>query len=262
MGGVAVNWSEQLEELHEESSRTHFLDIWTRRAMCEHLGPLPSRARVADIGCSSGYLLEDLATKLPDARLFGLDGVFAGLSLASKTLASLELAQGDVTELPYCEESFDAILCANLLEHVADDGVALGELRRVLRPGGRAILVVPRGRRLFDYYDRFLCHERRYGHGEMAAKAKSAGFELLADLHLGAPLYPAFWLVKKVNRVRFSALSGDALTARVARDIAKTNDSRLGQLLCAGERRLVERSRSLPFGIRGLTVLRRPRAVR
>ena len=29
----AVNWSEDLEELHEESSRTHFIDVWTRRAI-------------------------------------------------------------------------------------------------------------------------------------------------------------------------------------------------------------------------------------
>jgi hypothetical protein len=33
----AVNWSEDLEELHEESSREHFIDVWTRRSMLEYL---------------------------------------------------------------------------------------------------------------------------------------------------------------------------------------------------------------------------------
>ncbi len=37
----SVNWSEELKALHEESSRTHFLDRWTRSAMIERIGPLP-----------------------------------------------------------------------------------------------------------------------------------------------------------------------------------------------------------------------------
>ena len=53
----AVNWSEDLETLHEESSRTHFIDVWTRRAMLVRVGPLPAAPTVIDVGCSSGYLL-------------------------------------------------------------------------------------------------------------------------------------------------------------------------------------------------------------
>ena len=43
---TAVNWSEDLEELHEESSRTHFIDVWTRSAMLARVGSLPQRPRI------------------------------------------------------------------------------------------------------------------------------------------------------------------------------------------------------------------------
>src|SRR5665811_2073897 len=77
--GHAVNWSDELEELHEESSRTHFIDVWTRRAMIERLGHLPAAPTVIDVGCSTGYLLEDLRRAIPQARLIGVDLVAAGL---------------------------------------------------------------------------------------------------------------------------------------------------------------------------------------
>ena len=49
----------------------------------------------------------------------------------------------DIHDLPFRDGSFDALLCSHVLEHVEDDRRAMGELRRVLRPGGWAILMVP-----------------------------------------------------------------------------------------------------------------------
>jgi SAM-dependent methyltransferase len=253
----AVNWSAELEELHEESSRHHFIDRWTRRAMLELLGPLPANAVIADLGCSSGYLLEDLRAAHPDAALIGVDLVGSGLSKAHENVPDATLIQADVCDLPLSDASLDAAVSANLLEHVPDDEAALGELRRVLRPGARAVLVVPAGPETYDYYDRFLGHERRYARGELAAKAQRADLEVVEDVHLGSVLYPAFWLVKKRNRRRFDRLRGAALEARVAADIAATGDSRAGRLACAVERRLLRLGVRLPFGIRGLTVVRR-----
>lgn len=49
----------------------------------------------------------------------------------------------DITAIPFLESSFDVILCSHVLEHVADDGKAMRELFRVLKPGGWAVLLVP-----------------------------------------------------------------------------------------------------------------------
>lgn len=49
----------------------------------------------------------------------------------------------DIQDLPFQEEAFDLILCNHVLEHIPDDRRAMRELRRVLAPGGRALLLVP-----------------------------------------------------------------------------------------------------------------------
>jgi SAM-dependent methyltransferase len=49
----------------------------------------------------------------------------------------------DVTSLQFCDDAFDAVICNHVLEHVPDDRAAMRELRRVLAPGGWAILLVP-----------------------------------------------------------------------------------------------------------------------
>ncbi|MGB1586358.1 MAG: class I SAM-dependent methyltransferase [Thermoplasmatota archaeon] len=49
----------------------------------------------------------------------------------------------DLTDLPYADQSFDRIVCNHVLEHIPDDAAALAEMRRVLRPGGMAVLMFP-----------------------------------------------------------------------------------------------------------------------
>ena len=254
----SVNWSEDLESLHEESSREHFIDVWTRRAMRDRLGSLPARPTIADIGCSSGYMLEDLRAAHPGATLIGVDLIASGLRKAHVLVPQARLLQADACELPLRDSSLDAALSANLLEHIPNDVLALAELRRVLRPGARAVVVVPAGPRLYDYYDRFLGHERRYGPGELARKARSVGLKVLQDIYLGSLLYPPFWLVKQRNRRRFKDLTDDALQRRVAGDISHTKSSRAGWLACRIEDWLLRGGICLPFGIRTLAVLRCP----
>jgi SAM-dependent methyltransferase len=53
------------------------------------------------------------------------------------------MRRADITALPFAEGSFDAVLCVDVLEHIDNDARAIGELRRVLRPGGWALLRVP-----------------------------------------------------------------------------------------------------------------------
>jgi SAM-dependent methyltransferase len=253
---ASVNWSEDLEDMHEESSREHFLDVWTRQAMLSQLRKPEQLEVLADIGCSTGYLLEDLRAAYPDATLIGVDLIASGLRKAHALVPQARLLQADACALPLRDESVDAALSANLLEHIADDVRALAELRRVLRPGRRAIVVVPSGPQLYDYYDRFLGHERRYSPGELARKAREVGLEVLLDTHLGWLLYPPFWLVKTRNRRL--ALNPEQLRERVGSDISNTSNSRVGRLACLLEERMLRAGVTVPFGIRGLTVLRRP----
>jgi SAM-dependent methyltransferase len=257
--GLDVNWSDDLEALHREASRDHFLDVWTRRALLDAALPaLTPQGVVVDAGCSSGYLLEDLRAERADLQLIGVDLVAAGLRRAHDLVPEARLLLADVCDLPVEDETVDAVVSANLLEHVPDDVGALREFARVLRPGGRAAIVVPAGPSTYDYYDRFLGHERRYARGEMAAKGRDAGLRVVADHHIGSFLYPAFWAVKQRNRRRYRDPSEQEMQRLVERDIARTTDSRLGAATTALERKLIARGVGLPFGIRSFVVLERP----
>src|SRR5207248_2494208 len=109
------------------------------------------RGVVVDLGCSSGLLLAQLHVARPDATLVGVDLVATGLERARGVAPEATLVLADVTDLPFGDSTVDALSAANVLEHVTDDGAALAEIARVLRPGGRAALVVPLGPGLFDY---------------------------------------------------------------------------------------------------------------
>jgi SAM-dependent methyltransferase len=256
----SVNWSDDLEALHEESSRTHFLDRWTRSAIVERVGDVAPGGVIADVGCSTGYLLEDLIAAYPRVSLIGVDLVPGGLEKAHARSPSVRLLRADVGALPIADGVLDAVVSANLLEHVPDDLRALREFARVLAPGGRAVIVVPAGPATYDYYDRFLGHERRYEQGELAAKCAEAGLEPIEDLHIASLLYPAFWLVKQRNRRHHGALHGDALERRVAADIRRTHESHAGALAWRIEELMVRAGVRLPFGIRSLVLARRPPA--
>lgn len=73
-------------------------------------------------------------------RLRGLPDVSYVCGDLSRGLADTVL---DIRAMPYPDETFDAIICNHVLEHVPEDRQAMGEIRRVLRPHGWAILQVP-----------------------------------------------------------------------------------------------------------------------
>lgn len=76
-----------------------------------------------------------------------LSSVFSRMNNADYLTADLMnpqvMVQVDVTQIPYDDEHFDAVICNHVLEHVPDDARAMSELCRVLKKGGTAVLQVP-----------------------------------------------------------------------------------------------------------------------
>jgi ubiquinone/menaquinone biosynthesis C-methylase UbiE len=103
--------------------------------------------RVLDIGCGTGSLLVTLGRKEPDAVLTGLDPDPAALGRARRKAAragvQVSLDRGFADELPYPDASLDRVLSSMMLHHLdrADRARALTEAHRVLRPGGRFVLI-------------------------------------------------------------------------------------------------------------------------
>jgi ubiquinone/menaquinone biosynthesis C-methylase UbiE len=91
---------------------------------------------VLEIGCGTGLLLKEVHGLAKTAR--GIDISPGMLQLARKR--GLDVVEGDATDLPYPDESFDVVYSFKVLAHVRDIERALEEAKRVTRPGGLLIL--------------------------------------------------------------------------------------------------------------------------
>lgn len=111
------------------------------------LGQLALRPgeRLLDVGCGPGLLAEMAAAAVgPQGEVFGVDLSPSMVALARQRCALLPRVAFEVADaiaLPCDGERFDAVTCIQVLEYVADADRALAELKRVLRPGGRLLLV-------------------------------------------------------------------------------------------------------------------------
>lgn len=101
--------------------------------------------RLLDIGCGTGLFMERIREALPQAQVWGLDLVSGmleqGATRWSRHQGNALPVQGDSERLPFADGSFDAITCANSFHHYPHQDRAVAEMGRVLRPGGRLMLV-------------------------------------------------------------------------------------------------------------------------
>ncbi|MEO6876026.1 MAG: class I SAM-dependent methyltransferase [Opitutaceae bacterium] len=89
------------------------------------------------------------------------------VDLSPPAVASLQaaggLAQvGEITALPFADQTFELVTAFDVVEHVTDDERALSELTRVLKPGGRLILSIPLHSARWTPFDALVGHSRRY----------------------------------------------------------------------------------------------------
>ena len=108
---------------------------------------------ILDMGCGAGrHAFESLRR---GARVIALDYSFEELEEVHTLFWAMEAegeigpagdgicVQGDALRLPFADGTFDKIICSEVLEHIGDDGGAIRELTRVLKPGGTIAVTVP-----------------------------------------------------------------------------------------------------------------------
>lgn len=103
---------------------------------------LPGDWTVADFGCGTGAIVADLATSA--RSVIGIDNSADMLSAARARLANVpnvELIEADLLHVPLADAMCDAVLCVLSLGYLFEPGDALAEMRRVVKPGGRVVIV-------------------------------------------------------------------------------------------------------------------------
>jgi ubiquinone/menaquinone biosynthesis C-methylase UbiE len=180
-----------------------------RLALISSFTPLRGR-KILDCGCGAGEYL--LALEAAGAEVWGVEQDREKVAIfTSRCPASGKISVGDLECLNYQSESFDAALLNEVLEHVTAEGVALGEIHRVLKKGGLLFVFSPNrlypfethgvflkasrvhippyipfvpyipvraGRKFFSYW------ARNYWPSELRALVRDSGFEILSTSYI------------------------------------------------------------------------------
>lgn len=188
---------------HETLHRIGGMDR-TNRWMFEVLRPHIGQ-RVIEAGAGSGNLTRHLLDReriacldLDPAHVRALEeryGDREGLSVHRCDISDSSLLQ-------LAPEGWDTVVCVNVLEHIQDDRKTLRNFHAVLRPGGRAVVLVPALPFLFSTLDEALEHYRRYSRRQLAARVSEAGFRIVETRYLNLFGIPGWFLSGKILRRR------------------------------------------------------------
>ncbi len=136
---------------------------------------------VLDIGCAGGTGTAALAADGCRAVGVELEPVLLAELRRDPMTRDVAVLQGDATALPVAAGSVDGACAIEVLEHIADTDAVLREVRRVLRPGGRACIAVPTGyserfyARLHPRYVANAEHIHRFDRRDLAQRLESCG---------------------------------------------------------------------------------------
>lgn len=250
-----AGWSDDLTRLHDEVDGDHHpIACASRQDAILQIKKIMSAKQsiIMEIGCSSGFLIQELVTTFPQATIIGVDVVKIPLYQLAKKIPGIPFIRFDLLQCPLPNKVIDIIVMLNVLEHIENDMCALTKVFNLLKPGGCLIIEVPAGPYLYDSYDAELCHFMRYSSLSLEKKLIKVGFELCRKSHIGFIVFPGFAAVKVLNKCFFSRKNRG-----VVRDkITQTSGNALIKYAIEFETKYLSNFQ-LPFGIRVVMTARR-----
>lgn len=206
---------------------------------------LSANPRILDIGCGTGANLE----------MLGQFGAAEGVDVSPEALAFCRqrglqnVRQGLAEHLPFADGSFDLVTGLDVVEHLDDDVAGLKEMRRVLRPGGYALLFVPAFMFLWGVQDDVSHHRRRYTRAGLEQVVRDAGFAVERISYANITFFAPILLGRLLMRVTgFRPASENNLTVGALNGL-------LGRVL--GAESSILRHMNLPFGVSAICIARR-----
>ncbi|MFN8491538.1 MAG: class I SAM-dependent methyltransferase [Caldilineaceae bacterium] len=174
---VAPSWHNAVHRLGYDQAYAHLFD----RLQSEQRLPLPQAAQVLDCGIGTGML--SLALHQVSGQPLQLHGIdispqmlHVARDLFQQAGVTAQLDCRDTHHLLYPANHFNLVMCAHMLEHVADPAAVLAEMTRVLRPGA-PLLVIITANSLFDTLLRFKYRHAHLCPAQIADWMRTAGLQ-------------------------------------------------------------------------------------
>jgi len=156
-----------------------------RKQMQRTYGPLlaalPKGSKVLDLGCGAGYLLRWLSLQ-PGIVPVGVDASPSQVAVAQRAVPEVDIyCEDGLAFLRGRPDTFSAIFCMDVLEHLEDEDQCLlwlQESARALRPGGFVVCRVPNAANITGVYTRYmdLTHKRSFTSTSLIQLIQAAGF--------------------------------------------------------------------------------------
>jgi SAM-dependent methyltransferase len=210
--------------------------------------PAARPVEVLDFGCGTGAFLEHLERFGPVSAVDSDERAVAFCHARGRDEVQL-VPPG--APLPFADDAFDLVTTLDVIEHIDDDVGALAELRRVLKPGGQALVAVPAFMFLWGKQDEVSHHRRRYTARSLRRALEAAGFAVDRTSYFNTILFAPIAAVRLGRRLlrRPGSAQSDFELGPAALNRA------LGAVFGA-EAGLVAR-RDLPFGVSLLALARK-----
>jgi ubiquinone/menaquinone biosynthesis C-methylase UbiE len=196
------NHRHELKEIHEDvppdfydaSIKTNRIQrYWHGRRFTE-VARLASQVDglMLDVGCNGGTLTAKISARVKPDRVVGLDISDKAIAYTMQRHPDFDLLVGHAEDLPFRDETFDAIFCSEVLEHVERPARLLTEVKRCLRSNSYAVVVVPAETPLFKFLWFFWtrlgpgrvwhhAHVQDFRGDSLAKLAEEAGFRVTKD---------------------------------------------------------------------------------
>lgn len=152
---------------------------------------------ILDIGCGEGITLEKLMRAFPEKQIIGIDAEPENIEICRQR--GLPIVPGNIYHFPFTDASVDCVLFLDVIEHLSEPKKALAEIKRILRPGGRLIIIFPNdvmfkiarimtGMIREAFYDSG--HVMQWAPGKARRSLHALGFSIVAAHNLPFMLWP------------------------------------------------------------------------
>ena len=195
------------------------------------------RGKVLDVGCGAGSVAKAVKRERPDLQVFGCDMSQLALSVAVSSAEGVDFKLATAERLPFADGELDFVWIFDVLEHVDDPVKVLGEVARVLRPGGGFHIVLPLEGQPWTLYRLVGCGTRwtaKTRHGGHIQVFSADRFRAMASNCSLRPLRSAWsyhFLLQALDLIYFSWLDWRGPARGSVEDMSASRQGLLGSVM-------------------------------